>query len=176
VYGSVKSHNGYVAVQSEIGRGTTVTVYLPVDMTAMSRRRESVTKGALSGSGAIAVIDNDEAIRIISREMLTTAGYTVSEFNSGRQAIDHYRQHGASVDLFIIDMIMEGMNGRECFRELKKINPGVKAILSSGYSFESDMQEILSEGIRGVIQKPFDSARLTRVVAEALKDPGTSAP
>ena len=177
VYGSVKSHNGYVAVQSEIGRGTTVTVYLPIDTNAMLRRRESGATGALSGSGAIAVIDNDEAIRIISKEMLTIAGYTVSEFNSGKQAIDYYRTHAASVDLFIIDMIMAGMNGRECFRELKKINPGVKAILSSGYSFEGDIQEILSEGIRGVLQKPFDSARITRAVAEALKGPaGTSAP
>jgi signal transduction histidine kinase/CheY-like chemotaxis protein len=177
VYGSVKSHNGYVAVESEIGRGTTVTVYLPVDTNAMLRRRESGAKGALSGSGVIVVIDNDEAIRIISREMLSTAGYTVSEFQSGKQAIDYYRGHAASVDLFIIDMIMEGINGRECFRELKKINPGVKAILSSGYSLEGDMQEILSEGIRGVIQKPFDSARITQAVAEALKGPaGTSAP
>ena len=169
VYGSVKSHNGYIAVQSEIGRGTTVTVYLPVDTNAMLRRRESGATGVLRGSGAIVVIDNDEAIRIISREMLTTAGYTVSEFEGGKQAIDYYQQHAADVDLFIIDMILEGMNGRECFRELRKINPGVKAILSSGYSLEGDMQEILSEGICGVLKKPFDSARITQAVAEALK-------
>jgi signal transduction histidine kinase/ActR/RegA family two-component response regulator len=174
VYGSVKSHNGYVGVQSEIGRGTTVTVFLPVDTNAISRRRESGATGVLSGSGAIAVIDNDEAIRIISKEMLTAAGYAVSEFEGGKQAIDYYRGHAAEVDLFIIDMIMEGMNGRECFRELRKINPGVKAILSSGYSFEGDIQEILSEGISGVLQKPFDSARITQVVAGALK--GTAAP
>jgi signal transduction histidine kinase/CheY-like chemotaxis protein len=177
VYGSVKSHYGYVGVQSEVGRGTTVTVYLPVDINAIPRRLDSGDSGILSGSGTIAVIDNDEAIRIICREMLTAAGYTVSEFESGAQAIDYYRDHTSDVDLFIIDMIMEGINGRECFRELRKINPGVKAILSSGYSFEGDMQEILSEGICGVLQKPFDSVRISQVVAEALKGTaGTAAP
>ena len=169
VYGSVKSHNGYVCVESALDRGTSFTVYLPSDASAPARHRESETEGVLSGSGAIAVIDNDEAIRIISREMLTAAGYTVSEFEGGKQAIEYYRGHAGDVDLFIIDMIMEGINGRECFRELKKINPGVKAILSSGYSYEGDKQEIFSEGICGVLQKPFDSARITQAVADALK-------
>jgi CheY-like chemotaxis protein len=176
VYGSVTSHNGYIGVHSEKGRGSAITVYFPVDQNASQRDHAENGSAVMRGTGTIVVIDNDEAIRLICREMLTALVYTVREFVSGTEALEYYRSHEITEDLFIIDMIMEGMNGRECFRELKKINPGVKAILSSGYSFESDMQEILSEGIRGVIQKPFDSARLTRVVAEALKDPGTSAP
>jgi two-component system cell cycle sensor histidine kinase/response regulator CckA len=170
VYGTVQSHFGHILVHSEISRGSTITVYLPVDKNSTIQQQGDTRSGIVNGSGAIVVIDNDEPIRIICREMLSAAGYTVTEFENGSNAIDYYRQNPEAVDLFIIDMIMDGLNGRECFRELKQINPGVRAILSSGYSFENEMQEILSEGIRGVLQKPFDSVKLSLVVAKALQD------
>lgn len=169
VYGAVKSHGGYISVDSEIGRGTIVTLYLPVYKSALQSPHSFFPDEEVRGSGLILVIDNDDAIRTIYREMLSVMGYTVQIFDNGMSAIDYYRGHFSSVNLVIIDMIMEGCNGVECFRELKKINPHLKAVLSSGYNFQTEMQDILKEGIRSVIQKPFDSITLSHAVQEALR-------
>jgi signal transduction histidine kinase/ActR/RegA family two-component response regulator len=166
VYGSVTSHEGYISVDSDIGRGSTITLYLPVDKNAVLRFQGN--GNITHGNGTVVVIDNDEPIRSVYREMLSEMGYTVVEFTGAAPAIEYYRTHWKAVDLVITDMIMEGLNGMVCFRELKKINPSVKTVLSSGYSFSAEKQDILNEGIAGVMQKPFDSIQLSHVVAEAL--------
>src|SRR5271157_1819598 len=179
VYGSVTSHNGYIGVRSEKGHGSAITVYFPVDPNALQRDRAETGYRLVRGTGTIVVIDNDESIRLICREMLTALGYTVREFETGNKALEYYSTHAITEDRFIIDMIMEGMNGREFFRKLRTIDPHVKAILSSGYSMSGELQEIRSEGITAVLQKPFDTAMLSRIVAQALgrtNVPGTAAP
>jgi signal transduction histidine kinase/CheY-like chemotaxis protein len=168
VYGTVTSHNGFVSVSSQVGKGSTITVFLPVADPAGRKSGNAALAHVVRGTGSIVLIDNDEPIRAICREMLTVMGYTVSEFASGSRAVEHFRTHEISQDLFIIDMIMEDMNGRECFRQLREINPKVKAILSSGYRLEADLPEIAAEGICAVLQKPFDTATLSRIVAQAM--------
>jgi signal transduction histidine kinase/CheY-like chemotaxis protein len=168
VYGSVTSHDGYVSVDSEVGRGSTITLYLPFDKNALHRFQGTGNGEVTHGNGIVVVIDNDEPIRSVSREMLSEMGYTVVEFAGAAPAIEFYKTHWQEVDLVITDMIMEGLNGMACFRELKKINPSVKTVISSGYSFSVEKQEIFKEGIVGVMQKPFDSIELSHVVAEAL--------
>ena len=179
VYGSVTSHNGYIGVRSEKGCGSDITVYFPVDPNALQRDRAETGYRLVRGTGTIVVIDNDESIRLICREMLTALGYSVREFETGTKALEYYSTHAITEDLFIVDMIMEGMNGREFFRKLRTIDPHVKAILSSGYSMSGELQEIRSEGIAVVLQKPFDTAMLSRIVAQALGKTGvqeTAAP
>jgi DNA-binding NtrC family response regulator len=151
-----------------VGKGSTITVFLPVADPAGKKSDSTTLTRIFRGTGSIVIIDNDEPIRAICREMLTVMGYRVSEFASGSQAVEHFRTHEISQDLFIIDMIMEDMNGRECFRKLRQINPKVKAILSSGYRLETDLPEIAAEGICAVLQKPFDTATLSRIVAQAM--------
>ena len=166
VYGSVTSHEGYISVASDVGQGSTITLYLPVDRNALLRFQGN---GSIThGKGTVVLIDNDEPIRSVSREMLSEMGYSVVEFTGAAPAIEYYRTYWREVDLVITDMIMEGMNGMACFRELKKINPSVKTVLSSGYSFSAEKQDMLKEGIAGVMQKPFDSVQLSHVVADAL--------
>jgi len=169
VYGSVTSHEGFVSVDSDLGRGTTIRLYLPADPHAMLHMNPATEKTVARGSGTIIVIDNDEPFRSVCKEMLLEMGYSVVEFSGAAAAIEYYRSHGESVDLVITDMIMEGLNGLACCRELKKINPSVKTVLSSGYSFSAEMHDIRKEGIAGVIQKPFDITQLSHVVAQALK-------
>jgi signal transduction histidine kinase/ActR/RegA family two-component response regulator len=168
VYGAVKSHNGFILVDSEMGRGTVATLFIPSYKTAALTSPGNAQGGLVRGSGNVLVVDNDEAIRAIYREMLTVMGYTVEIFDNGLSAIDYYKSHFGSVDMVILDMIMEGVNGMECFRELKKINPQIRAVLSSGYNFQAEQQDILREGIRCVIQKPFDSVKLSQAVGQAL--------
>jgi signal transduction histidine kinase/ActR/RegA family two-component response regulator len=168
VYGSVTSHDGYISVDSDVGRGSTITVYLPVDKNGQFRFQGCGDRTVTHGNGTVVVIDDDEPIRAVYREMLSEIGYTVVEFKGAAQAIEYYRTHWREVDLVITDMIMEGLNGMACFRELIKINPSVKTVLSSGYSFSAEKKDILKEGIAGVLQKPFDCIQLSHVVAEVL--------
>jgi signal transduction histidine kinase/ActR/RegA family two-component response regulator len=169
VYGSVTSHNGFITVDSQVGKGSTISLYLPTDRSV--RPSGSAGDNVTRGAGLVMVVDNDEPIRAVSREMLMEMGYTVVEFESAAPALAYYRTNWQGVDLIVTDMIMEGMNGMECFREMRKINPSAKAVLSSGYSFSAEMSDIVKEGIRGVIQKPFDIIQLSHVVAEALQSP-----
>jgi CheY-like chemotaxis protein len=101
--------------------------------------------------------------------MLGSLGYSVEVCGSGHEAIEVYTQYQKSIDLVIIDMIMGEINGLECFRELKKTNPRLKAILASGYDLGDKQEEIFSEGFAGVIKKPFEFQTLLKAVSDALQ-------
>src|SRR5206468_3477779 len=99
---------------------------------------------------------------------LEEMGYGVLTARDGAEAVEIYRSSLKSIDLVIIDMVMPKLGGRECFRALKEINPRLRAILSTGYDFNTVAQEILDEGMRGFIQKPYQLRQLSEVVAAAL--------
>ena len=99
--------------------------------------------------------------------MASTAGDVVDAAD-GQFAVDFYRDHKDEIDLAIIDMVMPRLGGRECFREMKRINPNVKAILATGYSRDGAVQEILDEGMLGFTQKPYRMRDLSELVASVL--------
>jgi CheY-like chemotaxis protein len=101
--------------------------------------------------------------------MLSTLGYTVSTAADGREGVERYRRFGKDVDLVIVDMIMPNLGGRDCFREIKSMNPRVRALLSSGFSMDGSVQEIMDEGIAGFIQKPYRLEELSDAVAKAIR-------
>ena len=169
VHGTIKAHNGYCAVSSEPGHGSVFKIYIPVDQ-AQSEQKTDPKIGAASKQGArILVIDDEELMRSIFREMLGSLGYSVEVCGGSREAIDVYAKTWKSIDLVIIDMIMGETSGLECFRELKKTNPGIRSILASGYDLADKREEISSEGFAGVIKKPFEIQMLLKAVSEALQ-------
>jgi len=170
VYGSVKSHNGYISVESAVGKGTTVAIFLPVDKTVIRQDTLKKPVALAAGTRSIMIVENDDPVRAVCCEMLTSLGYFVTDFSNARDAIEYYRTHAALVHLVITDMIMDTMSGIDCFTELKKINPQVKTILASGYSFESDQQELSKMGIRGFIQKPYNCMQLSQTVTAIMQD------
>jgi CheY-like chemotaxis protein len=163
VYGVVKNHGGSVQVYSEVGEGTTFKIYLPADGRPEA---EQVVRweSPYNGKGTILVVDDEESIRSLARDMLETHGYQTLLADGGEEALEIYRAHGASIDLVILDMVMPKMGGLQTFLQLKKLNPKIKAILSSGYSQNGKAQEILNQGARGFLQKPYQvSALLAKV-------------
>jgi len=170
VYGIVKNHHGFIDLQSSASDGTTIHVFLPV--AEGPPENDSVTVAtARSGSGRILVVDDEEIIRDIASQLLTKLGYTVTTATDGQDAVDRYTLAGErGIDLVIIDMMMPRMGGRDCFRALRKINPSIRAIVSSGYGLNEAVQEILDDGAISFVQKPYALDQFSQAVETAMKD------
>ena len=104
----------------------------------------------------------------VGKRMLEKMGYTVLIAKGGREAIESYKQNQDKVDMVILDMIMPDIGGSETYDKLKEINPGVKVLLSSGYSIDGEATKILERGCNGFIQKPFNMADLSKKIREIL--------
>jgi PAS domain S-box-containing protein len=171
VFGIVKNHGGFLEVESDVGAGTLFKVYLPLAGGSAEAADADSFRMAETGAGRgrILLIDDQETVREVCSAMLSTLGYTVSTAADGREGVEHYRRFGKDVDLVIVDMIMPKLGGRDCFREIKTMNPHVRALLSSGFSLDGSVQEIMDEGIAGFIQKPYRLEELSDAVSKAIR-------
>ena len=158
VYGIIKNHNGFINVYSEKGQGTTFNIYLPASIKRDGKDKENKTdetNEATKGAGIILLVDDEPMILNVGREILETLGYTILTAQDGTSAIKLYKKSKKSIDLVILDMVMPEMGGGEVLDEMKKINPEVKVLLSSGYSLNGQASRIINRGCVGFIQKPF---------------------
>jgi two-component system cell cycle sensor histidine kinase/response regulator CckA len=154
VYGIIQNHRGLITVDSEKGRGTTFTIYLRAS-DKEPEEEQVISEELVKGSGTILLVDDEERVLNVGKDMLTAIGYEVVTANSGKEAVEVYRENQHTLDVVILDMIMPGMGGGETYERLQKINPGIKVLLSSGYSLDGEAKEILSRGCNGFLQKPF---------------------
>ncbi len=118
----------------------------------------------------ILLVEDEEMVADIGRQMLERLGYGVLLARSGQEGLNLYEEHRHSIDLVILDMVMPGMGGAEVFTRLKAINPQVAVLLSSGYIMNSQARETLDSGCRGFIQKPFSIEQLSHKIREVLSD------
>ena len=168
VYGTVKSHQGAVSVYSEEGHGTTFRIYLPLlEAGTVVAAVQSSPAPSITGA-RILLVDDEEMVRKVVSAQLQHLGCHVTACGSGAEAIEFYRGSWQSVDLVILDMVMPKMGGRELFQALRGINPGIRALLSSGYSINGDAQGILDDGVMGFLEKPCQRGDLAAKIAEVL--------
>jgi CheY-like chemotaxis protein len=170
-YSIIKKHNGLLTVESKIGRGTTFRIYLPASEKDVSKREEDIVN-ALTGRGKVLVMDDEEFIRDTAGEMLTALGYSVDFAEDGAEAIDRYineKEAGSSYDLIIMDLtIPGGMGGLEAVQKLLEIDPGAKALVSSGYANVPIMSDFKTYGFKGVIAKPYSIEELSEAVQNVM--------
>jgi|GEM_PF-2104950 len=174
VYGAVQEHNGAIEVESEPGNGTIFDIYFPcIDGVPSPPAEEEPLP---RGSGCILIIDDEELVRYTAQEILEEIGFQVIPAMDGLDGLEKYRQHQTEVTLVILDMIMPRMNGQECFAELRKLNPSVKVIISTGYVSDRTTNAAYPDGAMGFIRKPFTITELHREISRvmALESPPAS--
>ncbi len=168
VYGTIKMHKGAINVQSELGKGATFNVYLPLSSRDVCNIAAPAPITYASSPSKILVVDDEEVIRKVAESILNELGYRTICCDDGKSAVKFYQEHWQEIDLVLLDMVMPEMNGPETFAAIKKINPQVSVIISSGYSLNGVAQAMLNDGVCGFIQKPFRRLQLSSCVFEAL--------
>lgn len=172
-YGIISSHNGWISFYTEKDKGTEFRVYLPA-LEAPGVRYEGVRDinipsiSPTTSSHCILLVDDEEMIRDVGRSIIESLGYRVITASNGKEAIEIYRDKSKEISLIIMDMVMPVMDGMTAFREIKRINPDVKVIISSGYS--ADKTDILEkEGFAGFINKPYRLSDVAEMIRKVLE-------
>ncbi len=169
VYQIVQQHRGFLAVYSEPGVGTTFSVYLPTLKTKEELETPIKPEEKLvMGTGLILVVDDEENLRDTTREILTSCGYQVITAVDGSEGLNLFRERHREIVAVLLDMAMPIMSGMEAYVEMKKINPAVKVLLTSGFKQDSRVKAVLKLGVNGFIQKPFSMYQLSREIAEVI--------
>jgi PAS domain S-box-containing protein len=168
VYGIVKQHNGYINVYSELGKGTTFKIYLPLIKAEIKETKLTELAPSIEGTEMILLAEDDEDVRTFTKAVLDEFGYTVIEAVDGQDAINKFMQNKDKIHLLLLDAIMPKKSGKDAYEKIKKLRPDTKALFMSGYSKDVLAKEgILEEGLNFVL-KPVSPTNLLRKVREAL--------
>ena len=166
-YGIIENHGGSINVTSEMGIGTTFSIYLPVSKAIMPKEVQQASS-INNGSETILLVDDEEMIIDVGKSLLLNLGYHVIAVNNGEEAINVIRYKGGQIDLILLDMIMPVMDGDKTFDQIRKIRPDIPVMLCSGYAINSRAEKIMRKGCNGFIQKPFTLSELSQKIRQIL--------
>jgi len=171
VLGIVRGHKGALRVYTEPGRGTTFKILLP------PHHRPAQVIDALAevpkewrAKGLVLLADDEESIRSMGRHLLERAGFEVLAAADGREAVELFIRYREKVRLVVLDMTMPHLDGEACFRELRRIQPDVKVVMTSGYNEQEVINRFIGKGLAGFVQKPYKSADIVPVLRRVLDE------
>ena len=129
---------------------------------------DDLTTGVPRGTETILFVDDDEENLTVGRKILAGLGYQVYIARDGKTSLEIYTAMGEQIDMVVLDYVMPGIGGREVFEALRRLDPDVRVLLSSGYSSNNQVAHMLDQGCKGFIQKPYDAGRMARKIREIL--------
>ncbi len=172
-YSVIKRHDGHISVESKVGEGTTFSVFIPACL-ARKPQTTSIDAPPSIGSGRILVMDDDEAVRELAAEMLSFMGYEVCTASEGNEAVSLYekcRNGGRPFDAVIMDLTVPGgMGGAEAIGILRRLDPEIRAIVSSGYANGPIMGDYKNYGFSGVLRKPYSAENMNEVLYRVINE------
>ena len=172
VYGIIQQHQGWVEVSSQVGTGTTFKVLLPaLPRSVSAEAAPQAEEKLLKGSETILLVEDDYAVRLITRRMLETYGYRVCEASSSREALEIWGRQAEEIALLLSDIVMpDGISGRNLADKLRAQRPGLRVIFMSGYSAEviGRDTEFFRRTNSRFLHKPCTTSLLVRTVRESL--------
>jgi len=167
--GIVQNHSGIIDVWSSPDTGSSFSIILPLKETPKNMDNSAETEKLVLGYESVLLVDDEQRALTIGKEICDTLGYSVITVNSGKDALQIYKAKQKDINLVILDMIMPEMNGLETFVKLKKLNPDIKVLLSTGYSIDAKAQKMLKNGCKGYILKPYSVIDFSHKLREVLE-------
>jgi two-component system cell cycle sensor histidine kinase/response regulator CckA len=167
VYGIIRNHGGSISVDSALGKGTVVRIYLPAEEVQAEPAEETEAE-VTTGSGTLLVIEDEDVVIDVIRPMLERLGYRTLLAKTGKDAVDIAKSFDGAIDLAILDIVLPDMGGREVYPLIMEARPNLKVIVCSGYDIDGPAQEILDAGAQAFIQKPFLLETLSKKLKQVL--------
>ena len=169
VYGIVKQHNGFIDIETALGKGTTFKIHFPLpQQDAQSKPLAEAKQLTPRGTGTVLVVEDAPEVRRLTREVLESHGYRVIEAVDGEDAVQKFLQHQDAVKLVIMDVVMPRLNGKEAFERIARIRPGTKVLFTSGYTPDDVNRKGVHFGRDNFIAKPSQPQTLLRMVADLM--------
>ncbi len=168
VFSTIKQHDGIITVKSELRKGSCFSIYLPLAGQDSQLTEPHVDDSRIAGTGHIMVVDDEKVMRVTARATLEDLGYQVTLAEDGLEALELFKRNPQGYDLVVLDMMMPKLNGKDCFLAMKKLNPSIRVILSTGYTPESELLAMKAAGLTAWITKPYLSGPLSQKIQEVL--------
>ena len=166
--GIVRGHKGGIRVYSELGKGTTFKLIFPAGLNSVPMEPCSGEPVGWTGSGTILVVDDEEGVRAIADALLRSMGFEVILAKDGLEALERFKEGKGAIKAVLMDLTMPHMDGVETFRELRRLDPGCRVVLTSGYNEQEAIQDFLGKGLVAFVQKPFQLTSLVQAMQKAL--------
>ena len=167
-FGIIKNHNGIIDCQSEKGKGSSFSIYLPVSFfSVLEDSEENIV--LLKGSETILLVDDESIILEVGRRLLKELGYRVFIARNGKSALKIFSACHDDINLVILDIVMPEMDGKEVYAKMKKIKSDLHVLLASGYSIDWQARKMIEDGCHGFIQKPFKFHELSGKIRKILE-------
>jgi len=167
-YGVVKNHDGWISVDSELGKGTIVRIYLPAaEVEVKELKKPKVV--APKSTGTLLAVEDEEIVMDVNRAMLERLGYRVLEAKTGKEAIEIAKTFDGDIDLALLDIVLPDMNAKDLYSLMMEARPNLKVLVCSGYSIDGPAQDILDAGAEGFLQKPFSVSTLSEKLRKVME-------
>jgi two-component system cell cycle sensor histidine kinase/response regulator CckA len=173
VYGIVQQHKGWIEVENEPAQGAKFCIYIPLGAKMPDRAGETLTRGQIPGGNeTILLVEDEPALRRLTRTLLQRSGYRVYDAGSGTEALPVWQQHASEIDLLLTDMIMpDRMSGAGLAKTLRAQKSSLKVIYTTGYSMDALRTDLQLEDGVNFLAKPYSPSRLAQTVRRCLDGP-----